>query len=224
MEEKKSREANLESSKMTFFSIGLLMVSATILMAFTFEVGTADDKIVDNSSQNLLGAEIPEDFIAPEEEPEVEPEQAPPPPELEDINVEEDDVEIDDIDLGLDVVIDELPPDLGPVVIEEEPIADFAELEPAFPGGEGAMMKWIQDNVVYPEIASEMGEQGIVYVRFVVNKDGSIEQVSIIRGVSDALDAEAKRVVKRMPKWTPGEQAGKKVRVRFTLPIHFRLG
>ena len=86
------------------------------------------------------------------------------------------------------------------------------------------MMTWIQKHIEYPQLAIEMGEQGIVYVQFVVNKDGSIEQVKVMRGVSDALDDEAKRVVKRMPKWTPGEQAGKKVRVRYTLPIHFRLG
>ncbi|MEO9534197.1 MAG: energy transducer TonB [Crocinitomicaceae bacterium] len=224
MEEKKSKEANLESSKLTFFSIGLLMVSATILMAFTYEVGTADDRVAENNITDLLGAEIPEDFIQPEEEPEIEPEQAPPPPEIDEIEVKEDDEIIDDIDLGLDVVIDELPPDTGPVVIEEEPIADFAEVEPTFPGGEGAMMTWIQENIEYPQLAVEMGEQGIVYVQFVVNKDGSIEQVKIMRGVSDALDSEAKRVVRRMPRWTPGEQAGKKVRVRYTLPIHFRLG
>ena len=224
MEEKKSKEANLESSKLTFFSIGLLMVSATILMAFSYEVGTADDRVAENNITDLLGAEIPEDFIQPEEEPEIEPEQAPPPPEIDEIEVKEDDEIIDDIDLGLDVVIDELPPDTGPVVIEEEPIADFAEVEPTFPGGEGAMMTWIQENIEYPQLAVEMGEQGIVYVQFVVNKDGSIEQVKIMRGVSDALDSEAKRVVRRMPRWTPGEQAGKKVRVRYTLPIHFRLG
>jgi len=100
----------------------------------------------------------------------------------------------------------------------------FAEVEPTFPGGESAMMTWIQEHIEYPQLAVEMGEQGIVYVQFVVNKDGSIEKVKIMRGVSDALDDEAKRVVKRMPKWTPGEQAGKKVRVRYTLPIHFRLG
>lgn len=224
MEKKKSKEANLETSKMTFFSIGLLMVSATILMAFTYEVGTPDDRVADNSIQDLLGAEIPEDFIQPEEEPEIEPEQAPPPPEIDEIEIKDDEEIIDDIDLGLDVIIDELPPDLGPVVIAAEPIADFAELEPTFPGGEGAMMAWIQKNIEYPQLAVEMGEQGICYIQFVVNKDGSIEQVKIMRGVSDALDSEAKRVVRRMPKWTPGEQAGKKVRVRYTLPIHFRLG
>ena len=103
-------------------------------------------------------------------------------------------------------------------------VHDFAEVEPAFPGGEAAMAQWLNDNIEYPQLSVEMGEQGIVYVQFVVNKDGSIEQVRIVRGVSDALDDEAKRVVKKMPKWSPGEQAGKPVRVRFTLPIHFRLG
>jgi protein TonB len=139
--------------------------------------------------------------------------------------VVEDDEEIEDIDLSaIEDEPDDIPIEEDEPVIAEEPIADFAEVEPTFPGGEGAMMTWIQENIEYPQIAVEMGEQGIVYVQFVVNKDGSIEQVKIMRGVSDALDDEAKRVVKKMPKWTPGEQAGKKVRVRYTLPIHFRLG
>jgi protein TonB len=114
-------------------------------------------------------------------------------------------------------------PDDTELEIEEEPITEFAEVEPSFPGGEAAMMEWIQKTVEYPSLAVEMGEQGIVYVQFVVNKNGSIEQAKVVRGVSDALDAEAVKVVSKMPPWTPGEQAGKKVRCRFTLPIHFRL-
>ena len=85
------------------------------------------------------------------------------------------------------------------------------------------MNKWIQANVVYPESALTKNEQGFVYVKFVVNRDGSIEQVSIRKGVSEALDKEALRVVKSMPNWIPGKEEGKPVRVSFTLPISFRL-
>ena len=222
MEAKKSKKADLERSKVSFFLIGLVMISATVLMAFTYTVADPDkkkDEVADNTMQEELIFELD----VPEEEPEPEQEQAPPPPVIDEIEVVEDDEEIEEIDFSFEEPEDP-PEDEVETVIEEEPIADFAEVEPAFPGGESAMMTWIQENIQYPQLAVEMGEQGIVYVQFVVNKDGSIEKVKIMRGVSDALDDEAKRVVKKMPKWTPGEQAGKKVRVRYTLPIHFRLG
>jgi len=223
MELKKSKEANLEDKRIVFFFVGLVMVSAVVLMGFVYEKAVIPEKIVVQEDEGL-GEELV--FDIPEEEPEIEeePETAPPPPVIEEIEIVEDDEEVEDIDFSaMDEEIEEVPDD-EPEEIEEEPIADFAEVEPAFPGGEGAMMEWIQKNIEYPQLAVEMGEQGIVYVQFVVNRDGSIEQVKIVRGVSDALDDEAKKVVKRMPKWTPGEQAGKKVRCRFTLPIHFRLG
>jgi protein TonB len=223
MEDKKSKEADLERSKFAFFSIGLLMISATILMAFTFRRAEVNEFIV-QEDPNEIGEELLYEMDIPEDEPEPEPEQAPPPPVIEEIVVVEDDEIIDEVDLGMDAEIEDPPEDDVELVIAEEPIADFAEVEPTFPGGEAAMMTWIQENISYPQLAVEMGEQGIVYVQFVVNKDGSIEKVKIMRGVSDALDGEAKRVVRKMPRWTPGEQAGKKVRVRYTLPIHFRLG
>jgi protein TonB len=222
MERKKSKEADLERSKASFFLIGLVMISATVLMAFTYVVADPAEKIAQTVQKNMQD-ELVFELDVPEDEPEPEPEQAPPPPQIDEIEIVEDEEEVEEIDFSFEEPED-LPVDEGPVVIEAEPIADFAEVEPTFPGGEGAMMTWIQSNIEYPQLAVEMGEQGIVYVQFVVNKDGSIEQVKIMRGVSDALDDEAKRVVKKMPKWTPGEQAGKKVRVRYTLPIHFRLG
>lgn len=117
-----------------------------------------------------------------------------------------------------------------PVEIEtEEPstnesdITDFAEVDPAFPGGESAMIKFIQENVTYPELSREMGEQGTVYVQFVVNTDGSIQDVKVLKGVSELLDREAVRVIKKMPKWSPGKQDGEPVRVRYQIPINFRI-
>lgn len=107
--------------------------------------------------------------------------------------------------------------------VEVERIYDIVAIEPSFPGGPEAMTKWIQANVVYPQSAMDKNEQGNVYVKFVVNEDGSIEHVSIRIGVSEALDNEAMRVVKSMPNWNPGEHEGKPVRVNFTLPIAFRL-
>ena len=223
MELKKSKEADLENKVWVFRFLGLIMIASVVLMAFTFVVADPDE-YVEEKDDDGLGEELVFDLEIPEEEPPEEIEETPPPPVIEDVVEVEDDVEIEETNLD-DMIIDEPPPPDDPIdEIEEEPVIDFAEVEPTFPGGEGAMMQWIQDNIEYPQLAVEMGEQGIVYVQFVVNKDGSIEQVRVMRGVSDSLDDEAKRVVKKMPKWTPGEQAGKKVRVRYTLPIHFRLG
>ncbi|MEO9533104.1 MAG: energy transducer TonB [Crocinitomicaceae bacterium] len=106
---------------------------------------------------------------------------------------------------------------------QDDHIMDFAEVEPKFPGGESAMILFIQNNVNYPETAVKQGEQGIVYVQFIVYKNGSLGDVKVIRGVSPTLDAEAIRVVKMMPNWVPGEQKGKKMNVRYTLPINFQL-
>ena len=106
----------------------------------------------------------------------------------------------------------------------EEPIFDgVAETMPEFPGGERAMMNFIIKNIQYPSTAIEEGISGKVYIRFVVDKDGSITDVKVVRGVSTALDKEAIRVIKMMPKWIPGTQLGKPVRVMFTLPINFSL-
>ena len=84
-------------------------------------------------------------------------------------------------------------------------------------------MEWLQKNLKYPPVAQENGIQGRVLVQFVVNKDGSIVEPKVLRSVDASLDKEAMRVVQQMPKWTPGRQRGKAVRVRFTLPVTFRL-
>lgn len=110
------------------------------------------------------------------------------------------------------------------VIIEEKPeIFTIVEQMPSFPGGEAEMMKFIGNNLKYPVVAQESGIQGRVTVRFVVTKEGNVDQVEVIRGIDPSCDREAVRVVKSMPKWTPGRQNGKSVPVYFTLPISFRL-
>lgn len=102
-------------------------------------------------------------------------------------------------------------------------VFQVVEEQPMFPGGMGEMMKFLQQNVKYPKEAQDQGKQGRVIVQFVVNKDGSISNDTIVRSVDPLLDAEAIRVVRSMPNWTPGKQKGEAVRVRFTLPVTFRL-
>lgn len=106
---------------------------------------------------------------------------------------------------------------------EENKVFDVVEEQPSFPGGQGALMQWLSDNIKYPVIAAENGVQGRVIVQFVVSKTGSISDVKVVRGVDPSLDREAVRVVSQMPKWTPGRQNGTTVNVRYTLPVTFRL-
>lgn len=106
---------------------------------------------------------------------------------------------------------------------EEGEIFQVVEEQPMFPGGMEEMMKFLQENIKYPKEAQEQGKQGRVIVQFVVNKDGSISDAKVMKPVDPLLDAEALRVVSEMPNWTPGKQRGKEVRVRFTLPVTFRL-
>ena len=102
-------------------------------------------------------------------------------------------------------------------------VFDVVEVMPQFPGGQIAMMKYIMENMKYPKQAMKEGIQGRVAVRFIVEKDGSISDVKPILSVHPLLNKEAVRVVKSMPKWTPGKQNGKPVRVRFNLPVMFKL-
>ena len=106
---------------------------------------------------------------------------------------------------------------------EEETIFVIVENMPEFPGGDLALRKYIAENVKYPEIAKENGLSGKVFVAFVINLRGEVENVKIARGVDPALDKEAIRVVQNLPKWKPGSQRGKPVKVSYTVPINFQL-
>lgn len=108
-------------------------------------------------------------------------------------------------------------------VVEETKIFTVVEQMPMYPGGYGALMGYLRDNIHYPTVAAENGVQGRVVVGFVVERDGSITDVKILRGVDPSLDREAMRVVKSMPKWTPGKQNGSAVRVKYQVPVSFRL-
>lgn len=111
-----------------------------------------------------------------------------------------------------------------PKVVDEQPMSiAMVEQKPEFPGGEAAMYKWLSDNIVYPSAASEEGVQGRVVVEFVVDRDGSITNVKVVRQRHPALDKEALRVIKAMPKWIPGRNNGQPVKVTYTLPVTFKL-
>ena len=156
----------------------------------------------------------------------------PPPPavqEVEVLNVVEDDVETETIEINTeddkDVEVVIAPPVEAPVEEEEEEVIFMVvETMPEFPGGQQALFKYLGENVKYPVIAQENGIQGRVICQFVVNKDGSIVDVVVVRSSGEpSLDKEALRVINSMPKWKPGKQRGKPVRVKYTVPVNFRL-
>jgi protein TonB len=117
----------------------------------------------------------------------------------------------------------EVVPMEGEDLVPEDSVFIIVEEEPVFPGGISALLRTISQNIEYPEIAKETGTKGRVFVNFVVNQQGKVEQVKVIRGVDPLLDREAARVISNLPDWTPGKQRGKPVKVAFTVPINFQL-
>ena len=230
MEIKKSPKADLERGKGLSLLLGLVVGLSVMFVGF--EWSTRDVMVVQESEQVA-------DVIAEEEVEITRPENTPPPPPPpaapgvnEVLNVVEDDVELEQQDIltSEDTQMDAqtvtyTPP---PAVEEEEEeaaqqIFTVVEEMPKFPGGDAELLKFISKSIRYPVIAQENGIQGRVICSFVVNRDGSIVDAQVLRGVDPSLDKEALRVINSMPKWSPGKQRGKPVRVKYTVPITFRL-
>jgi protein TonB len=212
---KKDPKISLENKKGMFFQIGLAVTLIAVLISFEW-------KSYDKSNYNLgdLNLDDMEEEIIPITRQEVKP-PPPPPPPPEIIEIVEDEVEIEN-----EVEIEETDTDEDEIVEIEEDDEEFfmvVENMPEFPGGDLGLMKFIQKNVRYPAIAKEYNITGKVYVSFIVDKKGSVTNVKIVRGVDKNLDAEALRVVSLLPKYKPGKQRGKAVRVMFTIPINFTL-
>ena len=212
---KKNPKISLENKKAMFFQIGLAITLIVVLIAFEW-------KSYDKSNYNLgdLNLDDMEEEIIPITRQEVKP-PPPPPPPPEIIEIVEDEVEIEK-----ELEIEETETDEDEIVEVEEDDEEFfmvVENMPEFPGGDLGLMKFIQKNVKYPAIAKEYNITGKVYVSFIVDKQGKVTNVKIVRGVDKNLDAEALRVVSLLPKYKPGKQRGKSVRVMFTIPINFTL-
>ena len=228
MEIKKTPKANLENKKTMAILMGLVL--ALGIMFIAFEWSKNEIKVYEDAIQG--------EFVEDEEMIEVTfRNETPPPPappiqetvlsDIIDIRENKEDIQTKDFnsedDKNKKVVIQ--APIAAPVEDPEESrIHVVVERMPEFPGGEAAMNQFINRTIRYPVIAQENGIQGRVVVQFVVNTDGKIVDVEVVRGVEESLDKEAVRVVKAMPPWNPGRQGGKNVRVKYTLPIRFRIG
>ncbi len=230
MEIKKSPKADLEGGKGLSILMGLVVGLAVLFVGF--EWGTQEKTIQKDEGIADIIAEEEIDITRQEETPP----PPPPPPPVEQVaevlNVVEDDVEVADNDLlssednQAEAQTQTYVPPAVKVEEEEESsqqIFMVVEEMPEFPGGQAALMSFIAKSIKYPVVAQENGIQGRVTCSFVVNKDGSIVDAEVVRGIDPSLDKEALRVINTMPKWKPGKQRGKPVRVKFTVPINFRL-
>jgi protein TonB len=229
MEIKKSPKANLENKKFLFTEIGLIVALLAVLGAFEWSTTEA-------TSLEALGDEVAV-VVEEEQVPITQEEQLPPPevpkePVMSDIiDIVDDDIKVDDVvistedDKSLGVEIKEyvVEQEEEEVVEEEVPFA-IVEQKPTFQGGDAnTFTKWVFSKIIYPEIAKENGVQGRVTLQFTIETDGSVKNVKVLRGVDSSLDKEAIRVVSSSPKWKPGMQRNKPVRVKYTFPVVFQL-
>lgn len=226
-EVKKSPKANIDALKLTSILMGMVVGISVLFFAFEWSSKTKklDESII---VQDVLAEEEIEITRRDPPPPPPPPPPAPETPEI--IQVVEEKVETrieinTEDDASKRQMETFVPPPPPKPKVEEvtEEIFVVVEEQPEFPGGNAAMMKFLSDNIKYPVIAQENGIQGRVITNFVVERDGSITDVQVVRGVDPSLDKEAVRVIQSMPKWKPGKQRGSPVRVRFTLPVVFRL-
>ncbi len=237
MQIKKSEKASLEGDKLIYALMGFVFVLSLCYVALEW---TDQVTKYEQADQDFL---VEEEIDIQQTTQEMTPPPPPPPApevaqEVEVLNVVEDDVKTESIEFSAEdnntvVEIVEVKEEVKEEVkveedkreeVEENVVFKVVETMPSFPGGDAALMKYISDNVRYPAIAQENGIQGRAICQFTVEKDGSISDIQIVRSAGDeTLDKEAKRVIKSMPKWSPGKQRGKAVRVSYTIPINFRL-
>lgn len=229
MEVKKSAKANLEDKKLLLREIGLVVALLVVLGAFQWsskekstETLQADNFVVVEEEMVPITTDVPPP-----------PPEAPKEPVVSDIiDIVDDDIKVDNTlllsteDEGLAITVKDYVAESTYVEeeIEEEVPFAIVEHKPKFQGGDqNDFTKWVFSNIVYPEIAKENGVQGRVILQFTVDKDGSVKNVKVLRGVDSSLDKEAVRVVSSSPKWEPGRQRDKPAKVTFVFPVIFQL-
>jgi protein TonB len=228
MEPKKSKKADLEKKKGLFLQIGFVISIGLVLLAFEW---TSKPEEVKGFTQQNTDEVVQESVPVTRQQQQKQPPPPPPPKTTEVIQIVDNDVEIED-----ELILEETEADQDTKVAidafaeeeaeEEEDMEVFVRVEdmPTFQGkGLNAFRNYIQRHVEYPIIAQDNGIQGTVYIKFIVDKDGSISNVTLLRGVDPSLNKEAIEAIKNAPKWEPGKQRGKPVRVSCTVPIAFML-
>ena len=220
MEIKKTPKADLENRRTLYTEIGLVVALLVVWGAFSY---STKEKAVASLGEDTQVVEV-EDMVPITQETPPPPPETPKIPVLSDqIDIVEDDIKVDDNFMSL-----EDDANLGVEImdyVEEEAIPfQLVEEKPSFNGGDAnEFSKWVNSKLQYPEIAKENGVQGRVTLQFTVNPDGSVSNVKVLRGVDSSLDKEAVRVVSMSPKWKPGKQRDRAVKVTYTFPVIFQL-
>ncbi|MBE0676183.1 MAG: energy transducer TonB [Bacteroidales bacterium] len=223
---KKNEKADLENKKTTFLQLGLVVTIALILIAFEWTTTDKKDNVFADLQEEVLEEE--QAPITEEQEP---PQETPPEVNVTDIfEIVDNDVKIENEILFNDLVTEDTQVAMytwNPVQEEEEVKDDvfmIVEDMPTFRGGDvQRFSNWVKERVKYPQIAQENGIQGKVFIGFIVEADGTVSNVTVLRSVDKSLDDEAVRVVESSPKWNPGKQRGQPVRVRFSITVNFQL-
>lgn len=226
MELKKSPKADLENKKGIYGTLGLVVALVITLIAFEWK--SYDNEKIEVAARAVIETE---EEVVIQTEQNLPPPPPPPPAQVsQEIEIVEDDVEIEnEVEINAEateetVVEDYIaPPVVEEEVVPEEEIFQIVEEMPSPTGGMESLYSFLAENLRYPIVAMESGIQGRVYVNFVVEKDGSITDVKVARGIGGGCDEEAVRVVKQMPKWNPGKQRGRPVRVLYGIPVIFTL-
>ncbi len=226
MEKKKSDNVDLEKSSSIFFEIGLIVALALVLISFEWtSTGFKKNKYETNQAEQAEQEIIP---ITRQDKPKPKPPEPPKVTEIlqivnNDVNLQ-DELQLQDLEADVNTEVKQINYDVEEEDNSGDQIFFIVEDMPSFQGkGVDAFRAWVSKRLKYPEIAAENGISGRVYVQFVVEPNGVVDNVKVVRGVDPALDAEAIRVVKSSPKWAPGKQRGKAVRVAYTIPIVFVL-
>ncbi|MBE6224549.1 MAG: energy transducer TonB [Bacteroidales bacterium] len=230
MEIKKSPKANLEDKKFLFTEIGLVVALVAVLCAF--EMKSTESKTLDALGEDTAVV-VEEEQVPITQEEQLPPPEVPKEPVMSDvIDIVDDDIKVDDdflisteddASLGVEIKDYVVEQEEEEVVEEVVPFA-IVEQKPTFQGGDAnTFTKWVFSKIIYPEIAKENGVQGRVTLQFTIETDGSVKNVKVLRGVDSSLDKEAIRVVSSSPKWKPGMQRNKPVRVKYTFPVVFQL-
>ena len=212
---KKTSKVNLENRRILFFQIGIIFALTSVLIALEWR---SYDK-VDYSFAALNMEDLDEEIIPITEDIKKPPPPPPPPPEV--IEIVEDEEEIEEELEMEDTEADE--DDIIEIEEDDDEVFDHVSDPPSFPGGDAALLQWIANNTEYPPIAKEYGITGRVFVKFTVEKNGSVSNVRVARSVDKQLDKEAVRVVSLLPRFNPGMQNGRLVRVNYIVPINFIL-
>ncbi len=228
MEIKKSKKADLKNWKLFFTECGFIFALLVVFLAFEWTSKEKKTSLLEDVNQEII-----EEEMVP-----ITQETPPPPPEVnkipvlsDQIDIVDDEIKVDDNiinledDANLGVEIMDYVEEVAEENVEEEAIPfQLVEQKPSFNGGDAnEFSKWVNQRLVYPEIAKENGVQGRVMLKFTVNADGSVSNVEVVRGVDASLDKEAVRVVSSSPKWKPGRQRDRAVKVTYTFPVIFQL-